>query len=64
MKPKSVLLLLTGMALGALSVVLLAPLKGYKSRKEIANKSKKYKKAFKETALKYREKLGENIAGT
>lgn len=60
MKPKSALLLLTGIAIGALSVVLLAPLKRYKSRKEIAKKSKKYKKAFKETALKYREKLGDN----
>lgn len=56
MKSKSVLFLLTGFALGTITGLLIVPQKGIKSRKEL-KKSKKYKKAFKETASKYKEKL-------
>jgi len=59
MKTKSVLFLLTGMALGAIGNFLLSQPKGIsKRRKELSKKSKQYNKAFKETASKYREKLG------
>ena len=61
MKTKSALLLLTGAAIGAIAGILLVPQKGIKNRKQILKKSKKYKKAFKETASKYKEKLGDNI---
>lgn len=64
MKSKSALLLFTGIAIGALAGLLLAPQKGLKNRKELWKKSKKYKKAFTETASKYKEKLAgvtENI---
>lgn len=56
MKSKSVLYLLTGFALGAITGLLVVPQKGIKSRKEL-KKSKKYKKAFKASASKYKEKL-------
>lgn len=60
MKSKSVLFLLTGIALGAIGNFLLSAPKGKrKRRKELSNKSRKYKKAFRETATKYKEKLGE-----
>ncbi len=60
MKPKSILLLLTGIAIGAIGGFLFTPQKGRsKRRKELSKKSKKYKKAFKETASKYKEKLGD-----
>lgn len=59
MKTKSVILLLAGIAIGAIGGYLLTPPKGKrKRRKELLNKSKKYKKAFQVTASKYREKLG------
>jgi len=57
MKSKSVLFLLTGIAIGAIGGILLTPKKGLKSRRDVMRKSKKYKKAFKETANKYKEKL-------
>ncbi len=58
MKSKSVLFLLTGIAIGAVGGFLITPQKKIKSRKELLKKSKKYKKAFKDTATKYKEKLG------
>ena len=58
MKSKSVLLLLTGIAIGAVGGFLFTPQKKLKSRKEILKKSKKYKKAFEATATKYKERLG------
>lgn len=60
MKSKSVLFLLTGFALGTITGLLIVPQKGIKSRKEL-KKSKKYKKAFKETASKYKEKLSSDL---
>ena len=63
MKSKSVLYLITGIAIGALGNLLLTPHKGLKSRRDVMKKSKKYKKAFKETADKYKEKLS-NIKDT
>ena len=57
MKLKSALLLLTGFAVGAIAGLLFAPQKSLKSRTDVIKKSKKYKKAFKETASRYKEKL-------
>lgn len=54
MKPRSLVYLLTGIAIGGL---IFSPKKNSKGRKELAKKSKKYKKAFKESASKYKEKL-------
>ena len=60
MKSKSALLLLTGITIGAVAGFLFIPQTGkYKRRKELKRKSAKYRKAFKETASKYKEKLGE-----
>jgi gas vesicle protein len=56
MKSKSVLFLLSGFAIGAITGLLIVPQRSIKSRKEL-KKSKKYKKAFKETASKYKQKL-------
>lgn len=59
MKSKSALLLLTGIAIGAIGNFLFTPLKERtKRRKELFKKSRKYQKAFKETASKYKQKLG------
>ena len=57
MKAKSVLLLLSGIAIGAIGGYLFTPERRLKPRKSASSKSKKYKKAFKATASKYREKL-------
>ena len=57
MKSKSALFLLSGIAIGVLGSFLFTPLKGLKKRKELSKKAKKYKKAFKETATKYKQKL-------
>lgn len=58
MKSKSAFLLLTGIGIGTIAGVLFAPQKGLKSSKDVLKKSKKYDKAFKETASRYKEKLG------
>jgi hypothetical protein len=59
MKTKSVLLLFTGIAIGAIGNFLLTTTKGRsKRRKELSKKSRHFNKAFKDTASKYREKLG------
>ncbi len=57
MKSKSVLFLLTGIALGAIGSFFLTPQKTIKRKKGGAKKITKNKKAFKETASKYKEKL-------
>ena len=57
MKSKSILFLLTGIAIGAIAGVLLAPQKSIKRKKGGAKKINKTKKAFKETASKYKDKL-------
>jgi gas vesicle protein len=59
MKSKSVLILFTGIAIGAIGGFLFTPEKKIKNRKELWKQSKKYNKAFKETASKYKEKLGD-----
>ena len=56
MKSKSLLFLVSGIAIGAIAAILLTPQKSLK-RKDAWKKSKKYKKAFKETASKYKQKL-------
>jgi len=58
MKSKSVLILLAGIAIGAFGGFLFTPEKKIKS-KDVWKKSKKYKKAFEETASKYKKKLGD-----
>lgn len=57
MKSKSLLFLITGFAIGAVAGVLFAPQKTLKKRKGPVKKSGKTKKAFKETAAKYKNKL-------
>lgn len=57
MKSKSALLLVTGIVIGRIAGLLFAPQKGLKGRKDVLKKSKKYKKAFEETASRYKEKL-------
>lgn len=57
MKAKSALLLFSGITIGAIASFLFTSTKGFRSRKELSKKTKKYKKAFKETASKYKEKL-------
>lgn len=60
MKTKSIILLFTGIVLGVIGSYLFTPPKGRsKRRKELSKKSRKYNKAFKITASKYKEKLGE-----
>ena len=59
MKSKSALFLLTGIAIGAIGGFLLSPQKGFKPSKGLSKKTKKYNKAFKEAASKYKEKLGD-----
>lgn len=54
MKLKSVLLVFTGIVIGGL---LFASPKSLRNRKELSKKAKKYKKAFKESAFKYKQKL-------
>ena len=62
MKTKSVLLLLSGIALGAVGNFLITTTKGKsKRRKELSQKSRHYNKAFKHTASKYREKLASEL---
>ena len=60
MKKKSALLRFGGIAIGSIAGILLVPQKGLKNRKQILKKSKKYKKAFKATASKYKEKLADD----
>lgn len=59
MKSKSVLFLLTGIAIGAIAGVLFAPQKSIKKKKGGAKKVNKPRKAFKETAAKYKESPGD-----
>ena len=57
MKSKSVLFLLTGIAIGAIAGVLFAPQKTLKKRKGPVKKLNKAKKSLKETASKYKKEL-------
>ena len=60
------LLLLTGIAIGAVAGVLLAPEEGTKTSKKLLKKAKKYKKLLEDKVTGYKEKatdLKENIEG-
>ncbi|MDB5198642.1 MAG: hypothetical protein JWO92_605 [Chitinophagaceae bacterium] len=60
------LLLLTGIAIGAVAGVLLAPEEGSKTSKKLLKKAKKYKKILDEKVSDYKEKatdLKDNIEG-
>ena len=59
-------LLITGIALGGLAGLLLAPDEGAKTRKKWLKKAKKYKKTVEDKASEYKDKavgLKENIEG-
>jgi len=59
-------LLLTGIAIGGLAGLLLAPEEGSKTRKKWMKKAKKYKKNVEDKASEYKDKaadLKENIEG-
>jgi gas vesicle protein len=53
---KASLLLLTGIAVGAVAGLLLAPEEGVRTRKKLWKKSKKFKKDFEDKASQYKEK--------
>ena len=53
------LLLLTGIAVGAVAGLLLAPDKGTETRKQLAKKAKKLKKDLKKTADEYKDKASD-----
>ena len=50
------ILLLTGIAAGAIAGLLLAPEEGEKTREKLWKKSKKFKKDFEDKASAYKEK--------
>jgi len=56
---KGATLLLTGIALGAIAGLLLAPEEGAETRKKLWKKSKKFKKDFEDKAAEYKEKASE-----
>ena len=63
---KATFLLLSGVAIGALAGLLLAPEEGAKTRKKWMKKAKKYKKTVEDKASEYKDKvvdLKENIEG-
>jgi gas vesicle protein len=63
---KATFLLLTGVAIGALAGLLLAPDEGARTRKKLMKKAKKYKKVIEDKASEYKGKasdLKENIEG-
>ena len=53
------LLLLTGVAVGAIAGLLLAPEEGAETRKKLWKKSKKFKKDFEDKATEYKGKATE-----
>lgn len=53
---KGAYILLTGIAVGAIAGLLLAPDEGDKTRKKLWKKSKKFKKDFEDKASEYKEK--------
>ena len=58
---KASLLLLTGIAIGAVAGLLLAPDEGERTRKKLWKKSKKFKKDFEDKAAQYKENLQSEI---
>ena len=62
----AVILLLTGMAIGTLAGLLIAPDEGENTRKKWMKKAKKYKKELESKAAEYKDKaadLKNNIEG-
>ena len=60
------ILFLSGIALGALAGLLMAPDEGSKTRKKWIKKAKKYKKDFTDKASEYKDKVADfkdNIEG-
>lgn len=57
MKSKSTLFLLSGIAIGVVAGVLFAPQKKLKITREVSRKAKQYKKAFEQSASRYKDKL-------
>ena len=53
---KTLLLLLTGIAAGAIAGVLLAPDEGSKTSKKLLKKAKKYKQIIEDKASEYKDK--------
>jgi gas vesicle protein len=53
------LLLLTGIAAGAIAGLLLAPEEGEKTRKKLWKKSQKFKRDFEDKASEYKEKAAD-----
>lgn len=53
---KALLILFAGFAAGAVTGILVAPEEGYKSRKKLMKKAKKYKKNIERTATDYKDK--------
>ena len=53
------ILFLSGIALGALAGLLMAPDEGTKTRKKWMKKAKKYKKDFTDKASEYKEKVAD-----
>jgi gas vesicle protein len=63
---KATFLLLTGVAIGALAGLLLAPEEGARTRKKWMKKAKKYKKTIEDKASEYKGKaadIKDNIEG-
>lgn len=61
-----ILLILTGIAVGAVAGLLLAPEEGAKTRKKLFKKAKKYKETFEDKFDEYKEKAADftdNIEG-
>lgn len=52
----ALLLLFTGFTAGAVTGMLLAPEEGYKSRRKLMKKAKKYKRTIERTATDYKDK--------
>ena len=60
------IILITGVAIGALAGLLFAPDEGSKTRKKWMKKAKKYKKDFEDKASEYKDKavdLKDNLEG-
>ena len=62
----AILLILTGIAIGAVAGVILAPEEGSKTSKKLLKKAKKYKKLLEEKVTGYKKKANEfkdNVEG-
>ncbi|HEY5371021.1 MAG TPA: YtxH domain-containing protein [Hanamia sp.] len=62
----AMLLLITGFTAGAVTGILMAPEEGYKTRRKLKRKAKKYKQQLERTASDYKDKatdIRDNIEG-